>query len=69
MTRDFTLDKYSELVQAIKQNYTIMRVADYLTLPKDGFIAVVRHDTAWARGGVLSASESWIPRRPLGGGR
>ncbi|MDO9536753.1 MAG: hypothetical protein Q7J68_00350 [Thermoplasmata archaeon] len=45
MTRDFTLEKYSELVQALKQNYTIMSVADYLTLPKDEeFIAVLRHN-------------------------
>ena len=34
MTRDFTLEKYSELVQALKDNYRIMTVADYLALPK-----------------------------------
>jgi hypothetical protein len=45
LTRDFTLEKYSELLQALKQNYTIMSVADYLALPKDeDFIAVLRHD-------------------------
>ncbi|MBU4072276.1 MAG: hypothetical protein KKH41_02420 [Candidatus Thermoplasmatota archaeon] len=45
MTRDFTLEKYSELVQVLKQNYTIMSVADYISSPKkEEFIAVLRHD-------------------------
>ena len=45
MTRDFTLEKYFELVQALKENYNIMSVVDYLTLPKDDkFIVVLRHD-------------------------
>ena len=45
MTRDFTLEKYSELVQALKQNYRIMSVADYISSPKkEEFIAVLRHD-------------------------
>ena len=44
MTWDFTLEKYSELISALKDNYTIMGVAEYLALPKDGFIAVLRHD-------------------------
>ena len=45
MTRDFTLEKYSELVQALKQNYRIMSVADYISSPKkEDFIAVLRHD-------------------------
>jgi len=45
MTRDFTLEKYSELLRALEVNYRIMGVADYLTSPKDEeFIAVLRHD-------------------------
>jgi len=45
VTRDFTLEKYSELITVLKDNYRIMTVADYLTLPKDEeFIAVLRHD-------------------------
>ncbi|MBA3045025.1 MAG: hypothetical protein KKH41_07830 [Candidatus Thermoplasmatota archaeon] len=45
MSRDFTLEKYSELLQALKENYTIMGVSDYLSLPiEDDFIAVLRHD-------------------------
>lgn len=45
MSRDFTLEKYSELIQALKKNYRIMSVSDYLTLPKDDdFIVVLRHD-------------------------
>ena len=45
MSRDFTLDKYSELVRVLRGYYTIMSVADYLALPKDeDFIAVLRHD-------------------------
>ena len=48
MTRDFTLEKYEELAQALKDNYRVMGVGDCLTLPKDeDFIAVVRHDAAW----------------------
>ena len=43
MTRDFTLEKYSELVQALKQNYlhpklgfgTVWGVADYISMPKE----------------------------------
>jgi len=35
MTSDFTLEKYSELVQALKENYRIMGVADYISLPRD----------------------------------
>ena len=45
LSRDFTLEKYSELITVLKGNYRIMTVADYLTLPKDDdFIAVLRHD-------------------------
>ena len=45
MTRDFTLEAYSELVCALKENYNVMSVADYLTMPKgDAPIVVLRHD-------------------------
>jgi len=45
LTRDFTLEKYSELISALKDNYTIMNVADYISSPKkEDFIAVLRHD-------------------------
>jgi hypothetical protein len=45
MTRDFTLEKYSKLISALKDNYTIMGVADYISSPKnEEFIAVLRHD-------------------------
>ncbi|MBU4032725.1 MAG: hypothetical protein KKD98_08020, partial [Candidatus Thermoplasmatota archaeon] len=57
MSRDFTLDKYSELLQALKENYTIMNVSDYISMPKkDDFIAVLRHDVdkvPWARMALL----------------
>jgi len=33
LTRDFTLEMYSELVCALKENYNIMSVSDYLTTP------------------------------------
>jgi hypothetical protein len=45
MTRDFTLEKYEDLASALKENYRIVGVADYLSLPKDEeSIAVLRHD-------------------------
>jgi hypothetical protein len=45
VSRDFTLEKYSELLRALMEYYTIMRVADYFSSPKDKeFIAVLRHD-------------------------
>ena len=33
MTRDFTLEAYTELVCALKENYNVMSVSDYLTTP------------------------------------
>jgi hypothetical protein len=45
MTRDFTLEAYTELVCALKENYHVMSVSDYLTLPKgDAPVCVLRHD-------------------------
>ena len=45
MTRDFTLEMYSELVCALKENYNIMSVSDYLTTPMgDAPVCVLRHD-------------------------
>ncbi|MDO9537329.1 MAG: hypothetical protein Q7J68_03315 [Thermoplasmata archaeon] len=42
--RDFTLEKYSELLLALIGKYRIMTVADYLTRPEREHIAVLRHD-------------------------
>ena len=45
MSRDFTLEKYSELCKALKSNYKTMSVLDYLTMGKhEGHIAILRHD-------------------------
>lgn len=45
MSRDFTLEKYSELLEALKANYKIVRVAEYFSFPKDEeFVLVLRHD-------------------------
>jgi hypothetical protein len=47
MSRDFTLAKYSELCQALKSNYKILRVRDYMAKKNDFHgkcIAILRHD-------------------------
>ena len=45
MSRDFTLEKYSELLDSLKHNYQTTRVIDYLTNPNSKpFTAILRHD-------------------------
>ncbi|MBA3045902.1 MAG: hypothetical protein FP824_06785 [Euryarchaeota archaeon] len=46
MSRDFTLDKYSELLDVLKSNYTTQRVVDYLNSDEKNRknIAILRHD-------------------------
>ncbi|MDO9536757.1 MAG: hypothetical protein Q7J68_00370, partial [Thermoplasmata archaeon] len=44
MTRDFTLEKYSDLLLALIGKYRIRTVADYLTQPEREHVVVLRHD-------------------------
>jgi len=45
MSRDFTLQKYRELCDAIVENYLPMSVKSYLTKqPVQDYIAIIRHD-------------------------
>lgn len=45
MSRDFTLEKYSELMLALMAEHKVMTVSDYLTMPgRDDSVAVIRHD-------------------------
>ena len=44
MARDLTLDKYSGLMLALMAKYKVMTVAEYLTMPRAGEIAVIYHE-------------------------
>jgi hypothetical protein len=41
---DFTLDKYLELCQVIKEKYRVCTVFEYLSEKPEGNIAIIRHD-------------------------
>ena len=47
LSRDFTLEKYSNLIKVLKKNYKTMRVVDYLTMPetKKDLLSLTRTET------------------------
>jgi hypothetical protein len=44
VTRDFTLDKYVELLAALKANYSILKVSEFLAGGGKEPFCVLRHD-------------------------
>lgn len=57
MSRDFTLEKYRELCEALQGSYQIVTVRDFLTSPPVEKVAVLRHDVDRKIGNALKMAE------------